>query len=281
MPEKIGFVGVGRMGANMARRLKEVAILIAAVYDVRKTLRDKSPPKSQGGLRQLACDRASTSSSSLVVTDDDAMRNIFSARMITCSKTPRARVHQLCRDHLAVHIEVEKPRESRWCRLSPRGVHGLSITQARNGLPLPHDRGARRRLREGQVAPGKVVASMRCMSERREGRRGGQGAGQHGHEYHYGRTLPRDSDWGRAGPSISTCCARFSRKTGAANSRVLETDGGYAESRTPVRIFQPEHAAKDPDRTIAQNGSKLDLLLATATFDQYTAMTLDRALAAR
>ena len=33
MPEKIGFVGVGRMGSNMARRLKECGYEIAAVYD--------------------------------------------------------------------------------------------------------------------------------------------------------------------------------------------------------------------------------------------------------
>ncbi len=34
MPEKIGFVGVGRMGANMARRLKECGYPIAATYDL-------------------------------------------------------------------------------------------------------------------------------------------------------------------------------------------------------------------------------------------------------
>ena len=34
MSEKIGFVGVGRMGANMARRLKEVGFPVVAVYDV-------------------------------------------------------------------------------------------------------------------------------------------------------------------------------------------------------------------------------------------------------
>jgi len=34
MAEKIGFVGVGRMGANMARRLKECGYEIGAVYDV-------------------------------------------------------------------------------------------------------------------------------------------------------------------------------------------------------------------------------------------------------
>ena len=36
MSAKIGFVGVGRMGANMARRLKDVGYNIAAVFDVRK-----------------------------------------------------------------------------------------------------------------------------------------------------------------------------------------------------------------------------------------------------
>ena len=36
MPEKIGFVGVGRMGANMARRLKEVGYPVTAVYDINK-----------------------------------------------------------------------------------------------------------------------------------------------------------------------------------------------------------------------------------------------------
>ena len=36
MPEKIGFVGVGRMGGNMARRLKEVGgYSVVAVYDAR------------------------------------------------------------------------------------------------------------------------------------------------------------------------------------------------------------------------------------------------------
>ena len=32
-PEKVAFVGVGRMGANMARRLKDCGFTIAAVYD--------------------------------------------------------------------------------------------------------------------------------------------------------------------------------------------------------------------------------------------------------
>ena len=38
MTEKIGFVGVGRMGANMARRLKECGYEIAAVSYTHLTL---------------------------------------------------------------------------------------------------------------------------------------------------------------------------------------------------------------------------------------------------
>src|SRR4051812_37596352 len=36
MSQRIGFVGVGRMGANMARRLQEVGYTVTAVYDVNR-----------------------------------------------------------------------------------------------------------------------------------------------------------------------------------------------------------------------------------------------------
>ena len=34
MSQKVGFVGVGRMGANMARRLKDCGYDVSAVYDI-------------------------------------------------------------------------------------------------------------------------------------------------------------------------------------------------------------------------------------------------------
>jgi 3-hydroxyisobutyrate dehydrogenase len=37
MSQKIGFVGVGRMGANMARRLAECGFEITALYDINAT----------------------------------------------------------------------------------------------------------------------------------------------------------------------------------------------------------------------------------------------------
>lgn len=75
----IGFVGVGRMGANMARRLADMGYKIAAIYD-----------HHESSATSLAVELGSTSTRSLaevtaaadviftVVTDDAAMREIFS-----------------------------------------------------------------------------------------------------------------------------------------------------------------------------------------------------------
>ena len=74
----IGFVGVGRMGANMARRLKEVGYPIVAVYDTR-------PETAAGVAAELeanAAERVSEVSrlaevTFTIVTDDAAMRSIY------------------------------------------------------------------------------------------------------------------------------------------------------------------------------------------------------------
>src|SRR5579871_3609254 len=76
--EKVGFVGVGRMGANMARRLRDVGYPIAAVYDVK-------PEAAAELARELGAQHATsladvTKLSDIiitVVTDDAAMDKIF------------------------------------------------------------------------------------------------------------------------------------------------------------------------------------------------------------
>ena len=78
MTEKIGFVGVGRMGANMARRLKDVGFPVTAVYDVRK----ESAQTLAQELNAEACSKLArvTQLSDVVftvVTDDVAMRKIY------------------------------------------------------------------------------------------------------------------------------------------------------------------------------------------------------------
>ena len=76
----IGFIGVGRMGANMARRLKDRSFHVTAVYDT-----NRAAATSLG--QELGCaasqDLSEVTAESdvifTVVTDDAAMREIFSA----------------------------------------------------------------------------------------------------------------------------------------------------------------------------------------------------------
>src|SRR5215213_2773161 len=87
MSEKIGFVGVGRMGANMARRLKECGYQIAAVYDVNR-------PGAEALGQELQCpapaDLADVTKLSdviiTVVTDDKAMKSIFTGGLLKRAK---------------------------------------------------------------------------------------------------------------------------------------------------------------------------------------------------
>src|SRR2546422_11070281 len=80
MSEKIGFVGVGRMGANMARRLKECDFPVLAVYDAR-------PDVAQSLAQELGCEACTQLARVTqlcdviitVVTDDKAMKKIFAS----------------------------------------------------------------------------------------------------------------------------------------------------------------------------------------------------------
>src|SRR5256714_15675688 len=87
MAEKIGFVGVGRMGANMARRLKETGFEIAAVYDLNsagaKALAQELGCAAAEQLKQVtkASDVIIT-----VVTDDKAMKKIYNGGLMSRGK---------------------------------------------------------------------------------------------------------------------------------------------------------------------------------------------------
>ena len=86
MAERIGFVGVGRMGANMARRLKDQGFTVAAVYDAR----GKVAKEIAAELGAEACKNVSrvTELSDViitVVTDDKAMYDIFPKAKCTTS----------------------------------------------------------------------------------------------------------------------------------------------------------------------------------------------------
>jgi 3-hydroxyisobutyrate dehydrogenase-like beta-hydroxyacid dehydrogenase len=77
--EKVGFVGVGRMGANMARRLADMDYEVTAIFDhfhqVAESVADELGAKAMTNLADVT---AAADVIFTVVTDDAAMEEIFS-----------------------------------------------------------------------------------------------------------------------------------------------------------------------------------------------------------
>src|SRR5438046_8412404 len=105
----IGFVGVGRMGANMARHLKDRQFQITAVYDINRA-------KATSVAAELGCAAAQdlsevTAESDViftVVTDDNAMRQIFAGPGDNLLVNARGKLFINCATiSPQVHVDVE------------------------------------------------------------------------------------------------------------------------------------------------------------------------------
>src|SRR6266516_447722 len=134
----IGLVGVGRMGANMARRLKDRSASgghVTAVCD--------SNRKAATGLAaELGCAAAQdlsevTAESDViftVVTDDSAMRQIFSGTGDNLLVNARGKLFINCATiSPGVHVDVEKLAHQAGAE-SLEACMASSITQARDGM---------------------------------------------------------------------------------------------------------------------------------------------------
>src|SRR4051794_25970744 len=131
MAEKIGFVGVGRMGANMARRLKENGYEIAAIYDV-NTASAQSLATELGCLPAEKLQAVTKASDVIitVVTDDKAMKRIFNGGLLSRAK---GKVFINCATISPdVHRWVEGKAEAAGASSLEAGI-GLSNTQGREG----------------------------------------------------------------------------------------------------------------------------------------------------
>jgi 3-hydroxyisobutyrate dehydrogenase len=271
MPEKIGFVGVGRMGANMARRLKECGYPIAAVYDV-------NAAAAQALATELGCVAADqlkvvTALSDViltVVTDDKAMKKIFGGGLLSRAK---GQLFINCATiSPAVHVWVEQKCEVKGAQ-SLEACMASSINQARQGtlylmcggkpevferakplLEKLSDEG--KLLRHigaaGQAAQVKALVNM-VMNINTAGLAEGLGLGA------------------ALGLDLATLREVFSQ-TGA-NSRVLATDGEDMQNRDHSCFFSAAHAAKDSGIALKLAKEQgLNLPLATATKKQYDRM---------
>ena len=131
----IGFVGVGRMGANMARRLKDLHETVVAVYDL-------DQEKTHALAAELRCEAAPAPSRVAeladliftVVSDDAAMRRIYASDSdASLLRHAKERLFINCATiSPAVHVEVQALVEQHggW---SLEACMASSITQAREG----------------------------------------------------------------------------------------------------------------------------------------------------
>ena len=240
---RIGVVGVGRMGANMARRLKEKGFQVTSVYDVRHdAAKELARELECSAPEKLATVTAQSDFILTVVSDDTAMRNIFTATddNLLLGATGRTFVN-FATVSPEIHLEVEAAAH-RSGAAAIEACMASSITQARQGtlyLILAGDKAvvdkagplletlslARRYVGEtGRAAQVKALVNM-VMNINTAGLAEGLGLGE------------------ALGIDLTLLREIFSQ-TGA-NSRVLETDGADMQNREHDCYFSSAHAAKD------------------------------------
>jgi len=274
MAERIGFVGVGRMGANMARRLKEVGFPVTAVYDVR-TEAATALAKELGAEACVNLARVTALSDVVitVVTDDKAMLRIFATPKKGTDSLlagAKGKVFINCATiSPKVHVEVEKLAKKAGAA-SLEACMASSITQARQGTlylmlggseatfnkakPILEKLAASMRFvgKSGQAAVVKALVNM-VMNINTAGLAEGLGLG--------------------AAFKLDLAMLREIFSQTGANSRVLQTDGEDMQNRDHSCFFSASHAAKDSGIALSlakQQGLKLPL--AAATLEQYTRM---------
>jgi 3-hydroxyisobutyrate dehydrogenase len=267
----IGFVGLGRMGGNMARCLVDKGYKVTALYDI-----------DEGVATELAAEIGSCAYGKLadvtahadiiltVVTNDKAMEAIFFGEdnlftgaegrtFINCATlTP------------AVHVQLEQAA-AKVGAICLEACMASSIPQARNGELFlmiggeEADFNAHKALLDdlskalhyvgaaGKASEVKALVNM-VMNINTAALAEGLGIGE------------------ALGIDLKMLCDIFSQ-TGA-NSRVLETDAEDMIIRDHDCYFSASHAAKDSGIALGLAAAQgIDAPLAQATFDQYTKLT--------
>ena len=266
---RIGFVGVGRMGANMARRLKDQGYTLTMVQDLNNS-------QARTLAHELSVEAGTTpgkvaecsNTVITVVSDDQAMKALF-------DKHDPASVLAHAQDRLFINCATVSPsihEEIETC-VETQGGYSLeacmasSIPQAREGTlylmcagklevfdrakPLLESMSATLRYigNAGEAAKVKALVNM-VMNINTAGLAEGLGLGE------------------ALGLDLNVLREVFTQ-TGAA-SRVLETDGGDMVNRDHECYFSAIHAAKDSGIALTLAESQgLTLPLAKATLEQY------------
>jgi 3-hydroxyisobutyrate dehydrogenase-like beta-hydroxyacid dehydrogenase len=272
MTTKIGFVGLGRMGANMARRLKDCSFTVSAVHDINaEVTKDLATELGAQPCDSLADVTALSDVIITVVSDDEAMRAIFTGgKGSLLSGTATGRTFINCATlSPAVHLEVESAAER-------AGAHSLeacmasSITQAREGSLF---------LMLGGRP--EVVESMRPILEKLSTQMRYVGASGEAAKLKALVNMVMNCNTAALAEGLGLATAlgldltvvrEVFSQTGAA-SRVLVTDGEDMQNRDHSCFFSAAHAAKDSGIALdLARSQQLHLPLAEATKGQYDRM---------
>jgi 3-hydroxyisobutyrate dehydrogenase len=268
MNEKIGFVGVGRMGANMARRLKEVGYAIVAVQDA-------NAAAAEALTRELGCEPCVelaevTRRSDVIITvvsDDRAMKAVINGGLL---KRARGRLFINCATLTpSVHEWIEGKAE-RVGAQSLEACMASSITQAREGTLYLMCGGKAEAFERGRPVLEKLGSSLRYV-----------GAAGEAAKVKALVNMVMNCNTAALAEGLAlgdalgldlTMLREVFGQTGA-NSRVLQTDGEDMQNREHSCFFSAAHAAKDSGIALKlARQAGLDLPLAGATFRQYTRM---------
>lgn len=266
----IGFVGVGRMGANMARRLKDRGYHVTTVYDVnRAAATSLATELGCAACQSLGDVTAGADIIFTIVTDDRAMHEIFTGAD-NLLVNARGKLFVNCATvSPKTHLEIEQLAEAAGAA-SLEACMASSITQAREGSlylmcggreevfrraePILKELSVSLRYigKAGEAAKVKALVNM-VMNINTAGLAEGLGLGD------------------ALGLDLTMLREVFSQ-TGAA-SRVLQTDGEDMQNREHSCFFSAAHAAKDSGIALElAEEMGLDLPLARETKAQYEKM---------
>ena len=269
---RIGVVGVGRMGANIARHLNDEGFSVTAVYDAAEdratSLGEEIGAEATGQLARVTelADYIIT-----VVTDDNAMRQIFSEDAAdSLLKSASGTTFINCATiSPQVHVDVEQLAEKHGAS-SLEGCMASSITQAREGTLYLMCGGKEAVFNDAKPILDSMSVSLRYIGE----------AGQAAQVKALVNMVMNINTAGLAeglglgaalGLDLGMLQEVFSQ-TGA-NSRVLETDGEDMEARDHECYFSAAHASKDSGIALdLAEDAGLNLPLAEATKNQYDKM---------
>jgi 3-hydroxyisobutyrate dehydrogenase len=270
----VGFVGVGRMGANMARRLADCGLHVTALYDLNRAAATKLAAELGCAAAQDLSEMAAQSDVIItVVSDDAAMRKIFAPSGDSLLLNSTGKVFINCATITPrVHIEVERLAAKAGAR-SLEACMASSITQARDGSLYLMCGGNEEAFRAAQSILEKLGKTVRYVGK----------AGEAAEVKALVNMVMNINTAGLAeglglGEALGldlTMLREVFSETGAA-SRVLQTDGEDMQNREHSCFFSAAHAAKDSGIALdlaLEVG--LELPLARATKEQYDAMSAE------